>query len=215
MYNENKKEYFMTYSVKSPYYSFSNLKKSLELNDTVLGIFDFSYNNRQYTLLFNYVDDEDKARLLFSKVGTQNTLSLTGDSECRVATFITKSKYNQLKEFFEIPYNGKEPFKPITLFKLIDSNLRYRPVNMNSPRTERATLYSLPNPNAIYYNYMIDWNTKSGNKHYSQFNRQKVKLLLPDLYHSLKGQNVTVFFKEEALNSLEELNAIKLDLSEL
>ncbi|ELY1999569.1 hypothetical protein SL042_002213 [Enterococcus faecalis] len=196
-------------------YTFKSIKNTLNSNGLSTGIFDFSYQNKKYTLLFSFVNEQDKAVILFAKVGTQNTLTLPIDHDFTVATFISKQKYKELKLFFEIPYSlDSPPFKPIELFKTIDSSLKYRPISSSDSRQERSSIYRVQNPNAIYYNYMIDWDLKSGNRHYSQFNRQKVQVLIPDLFNKIRDKNISVFFQEEPSSPEEENSAIRIDLNQ-
>ncbi|EMF0110316.1 DUF6037 family protein [Enterococcus mundtii] len=196
-------------------YTFKTIKNELLSREQTVGIFDFSYNNKKYTLLFTYINKQDQAEIFFTKVGTQSTLSLPISQKFSINTFFDKQTYKNLRLFFEVPYvlDGP-PFRPIELFQTIDSGLKFKSIDKTTSREERSSLYRVPNPHAIYYNYMIDWDLHKGDKHYSQFNRQKVQVLIPELYERIRNRNISVFFQDEPLNSKAETNAIQLDLDQ-
>lgn len=91
--------------------------------------------------------------------------------------------------------------------------MEFRQLDTNTTREDRSTLYRLPNPDAIYYNYMVNWDITNPGKHCSQFNKQKVQILIPDLYQTIRDRNITVYFREEPLNEFAEKNAIRIDVS--
>lgn len=196
-------------------FTFQTIKTSLINSNSTIGIFDFRLNSKSYTLLFSFINIKDKAELFFTKVGTQDTLALPVDRNYTIDTYFKNNKYREIKKFFDIPFNGNAPFRPIELFKAIDKNLSFRALNTSTDHQTRSTIYRTQNPDAIYYHYMINWDITDPTKHYSQFNRQKVQILIPTLYTSLMGKNVSVFFTDTPLDATAENNAIQLDLNQL
>lgn len=125
----------------------------------------------------------------------------------------------KLENFFNIKsrINANKKFNLLDFFKYLDNNLK--PIGENSiSRKDKAYLYRLEEPEAIFYKTMILWdiihiknNTLKGNV--TAQNRSKVQSLLPDLYNRIKDKNISVRFTAKPLNEKEEQALISREIN--
>ncbi|MBK5077322.1 hypothetical protein IL308_11205 [Lactococcus lactis] len=149
-----------------------------------LALFDFHVNDSDYTLLYKTSEPE----ILFAKVGVRDTLKLPIDRNFNVKTYLG-DQIGNFKEFFNIP-NGFGPnFSPSTFFLEIDARLRLSiPSNMTAQ--QKAIAYDLEEQDRLNYGGII----RHKANHYTQKNRDKVEILLPDIFQTIQGQNISIKF---------------------
>ena len=186
--------------------------KNLIKNDIhTIPSFDFKYNKLEFTLLLIINNNE----LFFLKKGTTETFSLE-IIDFEIDNYFS-SNYSEACNFFGIKYseNSNERFKPEHLINAINYNSIYREHLPDDTRKQINRRYNLENPDAIYYQRLID-HAKFGNKnHFSPENREKVRILLPEFYERIKFKNISIGFTDEPSYKKTEKTKLVKDIEDL
>ncbi|WP_407350345.1 DUF6037 family protein [Lactococcus garvieae] len=166
-----------------------NLKKlvneyRIEHPYSQLALFDFHINNHDYTLLYKTSETD----ILFAKVGTTDTLTLPIDSNFNVKTYLG-DQIKFFKEFFNIPNGYGKTFSSSEFLLKIDARLRHSHT-VNQTAQQKAIIYDLEERDNLNYGGKIHHTVK----HYTQKNRDKVEILLPDIFEKIKGENISIKF---------------------
>lgn len=183
-------------------------KNLIKNNIHTIPSFDFKYNKLEFTLLLIINNNE----LFFLKKGTTETFSL------EIIDFIIDSyfsaNYSEACDFFEIKYseNSNERFKPGHLIDAINHNSIYKEHLPDETRRQINRKYTLENPDAIYYYRFYDHIKNGGKTTHSDKNREKVRILLPELYERLKGKDVSIGFTADINYKENEKIKLKKDV---
>lgn len=186
-------------------------KELIKDNTHTIPSFDFKYNKLEFTLLLILSKDE----LFFLKKGTTETFSLE-IIDFEIDNYFSDN-YSKACEFFEIKYseNSSERFKPGHLIDAINYNSIYKEYLPDDTRKQINNKYNLEDPDSIYY-YSIRDHAKYGNKsHYSPENREKVRILLPELYERIKNRNISIGFTSDPNYKKQEKRKLAKDIKDL
>lgn len=171
--------------------------------------FDFKYNKLEFTLLLIINNNE----LFFLKKGTTETFSL------EIIDFMIDSyfsaNYSEACDFFEIKYseNSNERFKPGHLIDAINCNSIYKEYLPADTRKQINRKYNLEKPDSIYYYRLIDHTKNGDNRRNSPENREKVRILLPELFTRIQGRNITIQFTSDPSCKEKEKTKLKIDIN--
>ncbi|WP_442774159.1 DUF6037 family protein [Lactococcus hircilactis] len=190
-------------------------------------LFEFQILTNRFTLLFTITAKNGVILkfepLIFAKANTQEIFKMDINDKFFVNHSLSKAKYKEMVNFFEIPYNpnATKGFSPFDFLKdQIDAHLK--PVSVkNYSRREISSAYHLENPNAIYYSGMKNWEVLNIGKsiseqdHVTSKNRTKVQYFLPDLYENIKNRDITTVFTETPKDEATEKSAIRNHLQGL
>lgn len=194
---------------------FSTILNALKDNGMLAQIFEFKYNSLSFTLVYRAKYESNDSELVFAKAKSSDTLIIPVDEKLSIPYKLKPKTYKKVVNFFEIKYDPENRLTPFGLFSTINSLLKLKPISNYSNRSDITGQFHLSNPDAIYFNYLIDWTTNSSNRHVSRDNREKVQLLLPELYDAIKDLNITVYFTSDYKNNQDEKVDIKKAVDKL
>lgn len=182
-------------------FKFFRLANFFKNNSETIKLFNFSFNSKKFSLLCKTYE----TALVFGKIGTVESFILPISSDFKTPLFLEREKFKELCHFFELKYDPNVKVKPFDIFKTIDGLLTEKLLPEDTPRKEIVRAYQLEEPENIYFGGFIHWKTR----HVSEENRNKTKLLLPEVYEQIKNLNVSVRFiaiKKDIETELYEIN---------
>lgn len=171
-----------------------NLYKQMKDKDLTYTIFDYRHNSIALVAMFDI--DKNPFQLLIIKKGTNLTLSLDIEYGFSLETFLLPEDYEKLKEILEIPRmpKGENPFQPSEFFKEFNKKIPSTLLEYTQSSEIKQIFAKFYNPdedeNKIYILGMIDWTGK--NKTYSEKNREKTRILYPEVYRAIKDKNISI-----------------------
>ena len=204
----NNSSLFYFYKLRNLFY------KKLVPNNRLLQAFELTYNKTQYTMLMNTDQLSDgKVILTFAKKQTLQTLRLTLNDEFAIHTFLGDKLFD-VKDFFNIKSNNNcKKFIVFDFLLELQSTFKTSKIDTTIDRATRSKMNNVEDPDAIFYNVIIDWSTKTSGNHHTAKNRAKVQLLLPELYEAIKDLDISVRFTSKSKLPSEERAAILQDLN--
>ena len=147
----NNSSLFYFYKLRNLFY------KKLVPNNRLLQAFELTYNKTQYTMLMNTDQLSDgKVILTFAKKQTLQTLRLTLNDEFAIHTFLGDKLFD-VKDFFNIKSNNNGK-KFIVFDFLLELQSTFKPSKIDTTidRATRSKMYNVEDPDAIFYNGIID-----------------------------------------------------------
>ena len=162
--------------------------------------FDYIHNNIK---LYIFFDIETKPfRLLLIKKHSSITLLLEIHQGFVLNTHLEREKYNILREILEIKNGSTTSFSTNKFFEELNSHFpkEAKMHDLNKDKNIKLAIskaYQCEDAEQIYPYAFIDWDRIDGNKSYSSKNREKTRLLYPDIYKSIQNKNISVKYSSD------------------
>lgn len=193
-------------------FTLNQLRKSFyQHNQQSFAYLDFQYNQLEMTVFY----DREQHSLLFVKKLSHDEFEITINNYFDIDISLDNKKYKQLVTFLEIKYHAGQPFKPKDFFKTFNDHFIWRTQSTIYERKYLNSRWHLEDPNAIYFQRIIDHRGKD-NGHVTDKNRKKVKILLPKLYEYIKDYDISIGFtnkQSDAANDNQKAIIQQLQLS--
>ncbi|MCX2683394.1 DUF6037 family protein [Campylobacter sp. MIT 21-1685] len=189
------------------------LYKSMKKQELSHTIFDYTHNSIEFSILFDI--GVNPFQLLLVKKYSPLTLSLDINKGFILETLLEKEKYETLKEMLHIKKGGDNPFFINIFFKELDSKIPKEakiPVLDENSKLVISRVYQCEEQDKIFPCGFIDWNNNGSKRGYSEKNREKTRLLYPDIYKAIQGKNISVRYSDDrtyANNKFSDLKNIK------
>ncbi|MBR2112879.1 MAG: hypothetical protein IJ950_08190 [Helicobacter sp.] len=171
------------------------LYKNMKAQKLPYHIFKYNHNTIELEILFDI--NRNPFGLLIIKQYSNLTLLLDIKTGFELDVFLTREKYQVLREILEIKSGKTNSFSTKKFFEelnnaipscvkeyKIDNNLRY--IISQVKNLDKAHL--------IYVKCLIDWSKTESGKHVSDENREKTKYLYPDIFELIKDKNISVVY---------------------
>lgn len=181
------------------------LYRNMKAKNETYTIFDYRHNKIQLVILFD-TKTTPFSLLLIKKYSTK---TLTLDIECgfNLNTFLG-DKYQLLLQILEIQGGETNPFKPTVFFQKLNTNIPTDTHHYKLDDETRKVISCAKNfgeKDKVLICGYIDWGKSKNSKTYTQANREKTKILHPDVYAKIKDKNISIKYtdkKEEEVTTL-------------
>ncbi|MEG0824002.1 MAG: DUF6037 family protein [Erysipelotrichaceae bacterium] len=167
-------------------------------NNKTYGVFDYTHNSIDFNILFDIVKIPFKLYLI--KKNNGESIDLDVDSEYRIDTYLG-DRLKTLRSMLELS-NGKSSFKTNDFFnefnKKIPSQLSQCPIK----QIYLQSIYNYEDSELVYFKCLIDWDKNTvSNKHFTAANREKTRILYPQIYEYIKDKNISVVYTDQESES--------------
>lgn len=175
-----------------------DLYKSIKEQGLSYTIFDYTHNGIEFFIMFDIGTNPFK--LLLVKKYSLLTLSLDINKGFILETSLEKEKYETLKEMLEIKKGNTNPFSTTIFFKELDSKIpkeAKKPVLDENHKSVISRVYQCEEQDKIFPFGFVDWDYNGSKKRYTERNREKTRLLYPDIYKAIQGKNISIRYSNE------------------
>ena len=189
------------------------LYKDIKNKNLTYTIFNYNYNKIKLEVLFDITNTP--FLILLIKPYSNLSLKLHITTGFIIDTFLDKNDYNKLREILEIPNGKGSKFCTNDFFEHFNSKIPHSAIYQKISHETRKLLSNACNcedSNKIYLLSLTNWENKTKG-HYTEKNREKVRLLYPEIYEAIKNKNISVNFtdnekysKNSKLSDLKEIN---------
>ncbi|WP_246058918.1 DUF6037 family protein [Campylobacter troglodytis] len=172
------------------------LYKDMKAKNETYAIFDYRHNKIKLVILFD-TKTTPFYLLLIKKHSTQ-TLLLDVEYGFNLSTFLG-NKYQLLLQILEIQSGKTNPFSPKVFFKELNDKI---PTNIHhyEPDYETRKLISYAKnyeeKDKVFICGCMDWDKIKNGKTYTQANREKTKILYPNVYAKIKDKNINIKYTD-------------------
>ncbi|KAF6578402.1 hypothetical protein G9G54_14115 [Paenibacillus sp. EKM212P] len=164
-------------------------------NKKTYDVFDYRHNNIEFSVLFDIQTQPDYT-LLFIKKKSDLFLELKISSDFRLNTYLG-NKLAILLKMLELS-NGSNRFSTSEFFKEFNEKI---PKTISQKSVSKKTLtkiYKCEEADNVFIKELRDWDQYPLlNKTVSVENREKTRLLYPDVHESIKDKNISVFYTDK------------------
>ena len=164
-------------------------------NNKTYDVFDYRHNNIEFSVLFD-VQPKPNYTLIFIKKKSDLFLELKISPDFSLNTYLG-DKLAVLLKMLELS-NGNTRFSTSEFFKEFNEKI---PKTISQKIVSKKTLtkiYQCEEADNVFIKELRDWDQYPLlNKTVSDENREKTRLLYPDIYESIKDKNISVFYTDK------------------
>jgi Family of unknown function (DUF6037) len=111
---------------------------------------------------------------------------------------LNRNDYNTLIEMLELTFQKGSPFLTKEFFDELNSHIPSKITNIPVDKLVIARIYDCEEKDKVYIKEIRDWSKYPHlNKSCSKENKEKTRLLYPDLYKEIKNKNISVFYTNQ------------------
>lgn len=157
-------------------------------------IFDYSHSAKIKLIILFDIKTIPFSLLLIKKVYKQ-TLLLDIQRGFMLDTFLQSNQYNRLLQMLEIKPGIIKSFSTKEFFQELNSKIPTHTHNyILDDETRMAISHSknFEEKDKILICGYIDWDEIKNGKTYTQANREKTRILYPDVYKKIKDKNISI-----------------------
>lgn len=157
-------------------------------------VFDYSHNGIQFSVMFD-VDCIPFKLILVKKRSTQY-LILDVMAGYQINTYLGE-KLQLLKDMLEVK-NGKTKFSTNQFFEEFNKKIPHTIQNKKISKSTISRVYHCEESEKIYIRELRNWDKYPElGKHATKENREKTRLLYPEIYEKIKDKNISVFYTDK------------------
>ena len=157
-------------------------------------VFDYSHNGIQFSVMFDV--GSIPYNLIFIKKRSTQYLILDVTTKYQLNTFLGE-KLQILKNMLELK-NGKVKFSTNHFFGEFNENIPHTIQNKEISKSRISSLYHCEESDKIYVRELRDWDKYPElGKHATKENKEKTRLLYPEIYEKIKDKNISVFYTDK------------------
>lgn len=163
-------------------------------NKRTYDVFDYSHNGIQFSVMFDVACIPFKL-ILVKKRSTQY-LTLDVMSGYQINTYLGE-KLQVLKDMLELK-NGKTKFSTNHFFEEFNKNIPHAIQNKKISKSTISRVYHCEESEKIYIRDFRNWDQYPElKKHVTKENREKTRLLYPEIYEKIKDKNISVLYTDK------------------
>lgn len=164
-------------------------------------VFDYSHNGIQFSVMFDVKCTPFK--LILVKKRSQQYLILDVIAGYKIHTYLGE-KLQVLKDMLELK-NGKSRFSTNQFFKEFNEKIPHAIQNKKISKTTISRVYHCEESEKIYIREMRNWDEYPElGKHVTKENREKTRLLYPEIYERIKEKNISVFYTDKGKSNVNQ-----------
>ena len=157
-------------------------------------IFDYSHNGIQFNILFDI--NCIPFKLIFIKKNSGQYLILDVSADYQLNTYLGE-KLKILKDMLELK-NGKSKFSTNQFFEEFNKKIPHTIQNQKLSKVTISHVYHCEESEKVYIRELRNWDKYPElGKHATKENKEKTRLLYPDIYEEIKDKNVSVFYTDK------------------
>lgn len=164
-------------------------------NKMTFDVFDYLHNGIEFSVLFD-IASKPFYKLVFIKKRSDLHLIFDVKTDYYINTFLGE-KLAILLQMLELT-NGMTAFSTNKFFEEFNNKI---PPIVSKKQIQRASIskiYKCEESDKIYIKEMRNWDKYPLlGKNVTEENREKTRLLYPDIYEEIKDKNVSVFYTNE------------------
>jgi len=155
-------------------------------------VFRFIKNGVEFDIFFDI--GVAPYKLGFLIIGEDFELWLKVEKGFIIDTNLSKEDYKRLVDVLGLKYDKENKFSTFAFFEEFNNKI---PTSIpDRPKRQVINLFvrffNLEENDKLYYDGIIEWDKTETPKRRSPENLEKTRLLLPDLYESIKNKNISV-----------------------
>ena len=162
-------------------------------------VFDYTYNGIEFSVLFD-IGSKPYFRIIFIKKRTELFLILDIKNGYYLDAFLG-DKLDILKRMLEI-HGGRVEFSTNVFFSKFNEKI---PSTISRKELKLITIskiYKCEESEKVYIKYLQPWDEYPWlKKNVSPENREKTRVLYPEIYENIKEKNVSVFYTDRPKES--------------
>ncbi|MCM3654151.1 DUF6037 family protein [Metabacillus litoralis] len=181
----------------------TNLKqlfKDIKKNGLTYDVFDFTKNNVSFNILFDI--NPKPYKLIILKKRSSLFIKLDVNYGFVINPHLSINDYKTLISMLELKFQTGSPFSTKVFFEELNRNI---PSEITKKVVEKRTLskiYNCEEEEKVYIKEIRDWSKYPHlNKSCSPENKEKTRLLYPELYEEIKDKNISVFYTQHTNES--------------
>ncbi len=161
---------------------------------TTYDVSDYSHNGIQFNILFDV--NCIPFKLIFIKKNSGQYLILDVLAGYQLNTYLGK-KLKILKDMLELK-NGKSKFSTNQFFEEFNKKIPHTIQNKKLSKATISHVYHCEENEKIYIRELRNWDKYPElGKHATKENKEKTRLLYPDIYEEIKDKNISVFYTDK------------------
>lgn len=157
-------------------------------------VFDYSHNGIEFNILFDV--NCVPFKLIFIKKKSVEYLILDVMAGYKINTYLNE-KLKVLKSMLELK-NGKTKFSTNQFFEEFNKKI---PHTIQSKKISKITIsrvYHCEESDKVYIRELRNWDKYPElGKHATKENKEKTRLLYPEIYEEIKDKNISVFYTDK------------------
>lgn len=177
----------------------SNLKelyKDIKRNSRTYDVFDFTKN----TIAFNILFDINTApfKLIIFKKRSSEYIKVDVTHGFNVHPHLSKENYDKLMNMLELQYKKGNPFSTKVFFEELNQKIPLKVSRKSIGIQKLSYIYECEEADKIYIKEIRNWdNYPHLNKSCSHKNKEKTRLLYPEVYEQIKDKNISIFYTDK------------------
>lgn len=157
-------------------------------------VFDYNHNGIEFSVMFDV--NCVPYKLIFIKKRSTQYLILDIITGYQINTYLGE-QLQVLKNMLELK-NGKTKFSTNQFFDEFNQKIPHTIQNKKISKTTISRIYHCEESEKIYICELRDWDKYPElGKHATKENREKTRLLYPDMYEEIKDKNISVFYTDK------------------
>ena len=182
------------------------LYKDIKSQNVTYAIFDYKHNRIQLAILFD-IKTTPFSLLLVKKHSNQN-LSFDVKKGFCIDLLLSSERYECLRRMLEIPSGSTNRFRPSEFFRELNAKIpSHIPQYKLDDSVRMAIAYSknFEDKDKIFVRGLIDWDKIRNGKTYTRTNREKTRILYPNIYDKIKDKNISVSYTNNKIDAQNHL----------
>lgn len=156
-------------------------------------IFSFLYGNAELQVLFD--TGTRPFQLYIIKKNSTACIRLSVAKGFILQTFLSQNDYTALTDMLGLPVQTKG-FSTKKFFTFLDQQIPDHCQNEPISKQHLAQICRCEEPDRVYLKGFTNWDEQPSKKHVSHLNREKTRILYPDLYRKIHDKNISVIYSE-------------------
>ena len=161
-------------------------------HDKTYDVFDYTHNGIEFSVMF---DVNEPFKLTFIKKRSALYLILDVSTDYEINTYLG-DKLQILKDMLELK-DGTTKFSTNKFFEEFNQRIPHAISNREISKSTLSRVYNCEESEKIYIKELRDWDKYPHlEKHATPENREKTRLLYPEIYENIKDKNISVFYTD-------------------
>ncbi|MBG9445297.1 DUF6037 family protein [Cytobacillus firmus] len=172
------------------------LYKDIKRNNLTYDVFDFTKNNIDFNVLFDI--NSTPFKLIMIKKRSSDYIIIDVHNGFKINPHLSRDKYDTLVSMLGLQFKKGNPFSTKEFFEELNQKIPSNISRKNISRNTIFTIYQCEEKDKVYIKEIRNWDTYPHlNKSCSPENKEKTRLLYPDLYEEIKDKNISVFYTDK------------------
>lgn len=156
-------------------------------------IYTIFYGNKELQVLFDI--GTLPFRLYIMRKGSREHICLSVMKGFQIQTYLSEDDFRQLRSMLDLS-DKEKGFSTKTFFAYLNQQIPDRCQNEKISRKMLAHITGCEDPDKIYVKGRINWEEQPTKRRVSHLNREKTRILYPDLYREICDQNISIIYSD-------------------